>query len=133
MIHVLLQTESHFPVDRKKITNAITDALEGKIKSHAEVGVSIVGDRRMHELNKQFRHVDATTDVLSFPLNDPSDDTKYVPFTEPPDNILRLGDIIVSYPQAVLEAVEENTLVDDQIVFLVLHGLNHLLGIHHEE
>jgi len=133
MIHVLIQTESHFPVDRKKITQAITVTLEDKIKSHAEVGVSIVGDRRMHELNKQYRHVDATTDVLSFPLNDPSDDTQYVPFVEPPDGVLQLGDIIVSYPQAVAGAAEDNKFVDDQIVFLVLHGLNHLLGIHHPE
>jgi probable rRNA maturation factor len=133
MIHVFIQTESHFPIDRKKISQAVTGALEGKIKSHAEVGISIVGDRRMHELNKLYRHVDATTDVLSFPLNDPSDDTKYVPFVEPPDGVLRLGDIIVSYPQAVDEAAEENKFVDDQIVFLVLHGLNHLLGIHHPE
>ena len=80
-----------------------------------------------------YRHVDSTTDVLSFPLNDPSDSTKYVPFVEPPDGVLQLGDIIVSYPQAVVEAAEENKLVDDQIVFLVLHGLNHLLGIHHPE
>jgi probable rRNA maturation factor len=133
MIHVLVQTESHFPVDRKKITQAITDALEGKIKSNAEVGVSIVGDRRMHELNKQYRHIDSTTDVLSFPLNDPADKHQYVSFVEPPDGVLQLGDIIVSYPQAVVEAAEENKLVDDQIVFLVLHGLNHLLGIHHPE
>lgn len=133
MIHVLFQTESHFPVDRKKITLAIEQALEGKIKSHAEVGVSVVGDRRMHELNKKFRHVDATTDVLSFPLNDPGDKGQYVPFVDVPDGILRLGDIIVSYPQAVVEAAEENKMVDDQIVFLVLHGLNHLLGIHHPE
>lgn len=133
MINVLFQTESHFPVDRKKIIQALTDALDGKIKSHAEVGVSIVGDRRMHELNKLYRHVDATTDVLSFPLNDPSDPSQYVPFVEPPDGVMQLGDIIVSYPQAVSEAAEENKLVDDQIVFLVLHGLNHLLGIHHPE
>ena len=133
MITVLFQTESHFPVDRKKIIDAVTDALEGKIKSHAEVGVSIVGDRRIHELNRQYRHVDAPTDVLSFPLNDPADKSENVPFVDVPDGVLRLGDIIVSYPQAVVEAAEENKFVDDQIVFLVLHGLNHLLGIHHPE
>jgi len=44
-----------------------------------------------------------------------------------------LGDIVVSYPQAVKEATEENKLVDDKIVELVLHGLEHLLGNHHPE
>ena len=85
----------------------------------------------MRQLNNQFRKIDATTDVLSFPQNDPSQPT--APFVEAPDDVLHLGDIVVSYPQAVLEATEENKLVDDQIVYLVLHGLDHLLGIHHPE
>ena len=92
--------------------------------------MSIVGDRRMRQLNKQYRNIDDTTDVLSFGLNESAE--KSEPFVEAPDNILRLGDIVVSYPQAITEAAEENKLVDDTIVELVLHGLNHLLGIHHD-
>lgn len=131
MISVLFQTESHFPVDRKKIIGAVTAVLEKKVNAQTEVSITIVGDRRMRQLNKQYRQIDATTDVLSFPQNDPSQQT--APFVEAPDQILHLGDIIVSYPQAVAEAGEENKLVDDQITFLVLHGLEHLLGIHHPE
>lgn len=131
MITVLFQTESHFPVDRKKVTDAIVGVLEGQMKRETEVGVTIVGDRRMRQLNKQYRNLDSTTDVLSFPLNDPAEIGE--PFVELPDNILRLGDIVISYPQAVLEAAAENKFVDDQVVFLALHGLNHLLGIHHPE
>ena len=86
----------------------------------------------MRQLNRQYRHVDATTDVLSFPLNDPQEDSE-TPFVDPPDGVLRLGDIIISFPQAVEEAAEGNMMVDDQIVILALHGLNHLLGIHHQE
>jgi len=129
---VLFQTESHFPVDRKKIKTAIEQALEHQVHRDAEVSVSVVGDRRMRVLNKQYRALDKTTDVLSFGLNDP---TVKIPaeFVEAPDDILRLGDIVVSYPQAVEEARAENKLVDDQVVFLVLHGLDHLLGKHHPE
>jgi probable rRNA maturation factor len=132
MITVLFQTESHFPVNRKKVIEAVTEALTPQMKRHTEISVSIVGDRRMRQLNKQYRNIDVTTDVLSFPLNDPSEKPD-APFIDTPDGILRLGDIIVSFPQAVEEAREENRLVDDQIVVLVLHGLNHLLGIHHPE
>jgi len=130
MITVLLHTESHFPVDRKKIKAAIEKALVGQVHRNAEVSVSIVGDRRMKELNKTYRNRDATTDVLSFGLNDP---TVQAPeeFIEAPDDVLRLGDIVLSYPQAVDEAREENKLVDDKIVELILHGLDHLLGKHH--
>jgi len=131
MINVLFQTESHFPVDRKKIIDAVVAALTAKVNAATEVSVTIVGDRRMRQLNKQYRQLDSTTDVLSFAQNDPSQQN--APFVEAPDNILHLGDVIVSYPQAVEEAAAENKMVDDQIIFLVLHGLDHLLGIHHPE
>lgn len=127
MITVLFQTESHFPVNRKKIKDAVVAALKDEVHRDAEVSVSIVGDRRMRELNRKYRHIETTTDVLSFGMEDAGE------FIEPPDDVLRLGDIVVSYPQAVDEAREENKLVDNQIVTLVLHGLNHLLGKHHPE
>jgi probable rRNA maturation factor len=132
MITVLFQTESHFPVDRKKVIDAIVAVLTPQMKRATEVSVTVVGDRRMRALNKQYRSLDATTDVLSFPLNDPNE-KKEAQFVEMPDGVMRLGDIIISFPQAVVEAAEENVMVDDRIVFLALHGLNHLLGIHHPE
>lgn len=131
MISVLFQTETHYPVNRKKIKQAIVATLEQQVKRDTEVSVSIVGDRRMKQLNGQYRKIDETTDVLSFPLNEST--VNNAPFVEPPDGILRLGDIIVSYPQAVSQATEENAMVDDTIIALTLHGLNHLLGIHHSE
>lgn len=131
MISVLFQTESHFPVSREKVKDAVATSLKPRVTRDAEVSVSIIGDRKMRELNNTYRHIDATTDVLSFPQNDPSQFMK--PFVNPPTDVLYLGDILVSYPQAVLEASQDDMLVDDKIVQLVLHGLDHLLGIHHEE
>jgi probable rRNA maturation factor len=131
MITVLFQTDSHFPVKKSVITDAVTQSLQGRVKSDVELSIIIVGDRRMRELNNNYRKLDATTDVLSFPQHDPSQPMK--PFVEMPDGILRLGDIVVSYPEAVREATEDNTMVDDKIIELVLHGLEHLLGNHHEE
>lgn len=132
MVTVLLQTESHYPVDRKKIKAAVVTYLQKRIESDVEVSITIVGDRQIHELNKSYRKKDYPTDVLSFPHNDPSQPNP-VPFVDPPDNLIRLGDIVISYPQAREEAMEENKLVDDQIIFLILHGIDHLLGIHHPE
>ncbi|MBI5620443.1 rRNA maturation RNase YbeY [Candidatus Gottesmanbacteria bacterium] len=132
MINVLIQTETHYPINRKQLREAITQVLQKKVKHQTEVSVAIIGDRRMRDLNRTYRTIDATTDVLSFPLSDPSY-TKGQGFADAPDGILRLGDIIISYPQAVIQAGEENKLVDEVIMFLALHGLNHLLGIHHEE
>lgn len=131
MVTVLFQTESHYPVNRKKVKAALSDALKNKVFRDAEVSVSIVGDRRMRTLNKAFRDLDKTTDVLSFPQNDPSQPGT-VAFAEHPDDVLRLGDIVISFPQARLMAMKENKLIDDVIVFLALHGLDHLMGKHHE-
>lgn len=131
MITVLLKTESHFPVDVVAIKDAVTKSLELRVQSDTEVSISIVGDRRMKKLNTIYRKIETTTDVLSFPQNDPSQ--SMAPFVLPPDGMIRLGDIVVSYPQAVVEAGEENMLVLDKIIELVLHGLEHLLGNHHEE
>lgn len=131
MITVFFQTESHFPVKKSIVTDAIVSALTGRVTSPTEVSVTIVGDRRMLDLNRLYRKLDHTTNVLSFPQYDPSQPA--APFVDAPDGVLRLGDIVVSYPVAVKEATEENMLVDDKIIELVLHGLEHLLGNHHPE
>lgn len=128
MITVLFQTESHYPVNRRKVKEAVAAALTGQVRRAAEVSISVVGDRAMRRLNLQYRKLDQTTDVLSFPL---SESSVNVTFVNPPDSVLRLGDIVISFPQAVKTAAEDNKMVDDVIVELALHGLNHLLGIHH--
>jgi probable rRNA maturation factor len=131
MITVLFQVESHYQVSREKIRTAIETVLAPKMKSDTEVSVSVVGDRQMRQLNRTYRNIDDTTDVLSFPLQESMQ--QGVAFVDPPDNVLRLGDIVISYPTAVKEAAETDQMVDDVLVMLSLHGLNHLLGIHHPE
>lgn len=96
---------------------------EEKIKTEIEVSIAIVGDRKMKDLNKKYRKLEETTPVLTFSQEEGK------PFVPPPDDILRLGDIVISYPQAVLMAASENELVDQKISELVRHGLANLLGI----
>lgn len=129
MITVLIKTESHYTVNRLRIRKAIEKVLQGKgVKGNIEVSVNVVGDRLMRELNSKYRKLDETTDVLSFPLSEEMDK----PFMDPPDEILRLGDIVISYPQAREDASEEDKLVDDKIDELVEHSMLHLLGQHHD-
>ena len=80
--------------------------------------------------NRKFRNIDETTDVLSFPMQE--EKRTDAPFVDPPDEILRLGDILISYPQVVEDASVENKLVDEKIDELIRHSMDHLLGIHHE-
>lgn len=138
MITVLIFTESRFPVDRKTMRHFVESYLSAKVSGNVEVSISIVGDRKMKQLNTDYRQLKETTDVLSFPIDDPQNSSKkdieigFSPDKSGPDKVLRLGDVIVSYPQAVMEAAEANKMVNTQIEELLAHGLNHLLGIHHD-
>jgi probable rRNA maturation factor len=135
MVNVVIVTESRFPINRDSIKKTVENILlEKKVHTQTEVEINIVGDRKMRNLNKTHRNLDHTTNVLSFPLEESVILEKSTHgFVSPPDKVLRLGNIVVSYPQAVMEAGLENKMVDDHIDFLVEHGMLHLLGFHHEE
>ncbi len=131
MYSIIIKTSTHFPVNKKKIKEAVERVLKQRLVKECEVSIVICGDRQMKKLNAMYRNINDKTDVLSFPQNDPTQPTP--PFPQPPNNVLYLGDIVVSYPQAVKEAAEEHTFIDEKIQQLVLHGLDHLMGIHHDE
>ncbi|MDO8460898.1 MAG: rRNA maturation RNase YbeY [bacterium] len=125
-VNVLIFVESRYRGNRKRIKSAISKLLkEQGIQSSVEVSIAIVGDRKMRELNKKYRGEEKTTNVLSFPLAEGQN-------TSPPSNVLRLGDIVISYPQVIKEAAEEEMMIDDKIDELINHSMLHLLGIHHE-
>jgi probable rRNA maturation factor len=125
-IKVMLFVESRYKVSRKRIVASVTSVLsEQSISGPIEVSVAIVGDRKMRALNKKYRNLDKTTNVLSFPIGEGE-----VPIL--PGKISRLGDVIVSYPEVIREAARDEMYVDDRIDELVKHGTMHLLGLHHE-
>jgi len=101
-----------------------------------EVSVTLTGDERVHELNREFRGVDRTTDVLSFPLLDPVEieDLKdgRVPYGYPEDAPVMLGDIVVNVPEARRAAERYGHRFQRELGFLVVHGLLHLLGFDHD-
>ncbi|MCX6782952.1 MAG: rRNA maturation RNase YbeY [Candidatus Levybacteria bacterium] len=124
-IEVLLFVESRYKVDRKRIKKAVqVTCKEQGIISSAEISIAIVGDRKMQALNKKYRNIDKTTNVLSFSINEGS------PTIMPTDK-LRLGDVVLSYPQVIRDAARDDVLVDEKVEELVIHGTLHLLGVHH--
>lgn len=125
-VDVLIFVESRYKVNRKRIRSALENQLnEHSLGEDLEISVAIVGDRKMRELSKKYKGEDKTRNVLSFSLLEGEK-------IESPSNKLRLGDIIISYPEVIREAVKDEVLVDDKIDELLIHGLDHLLGIHHE-
>ena len=122
MISVLITSESRYKFERPKIRQAVTRLLKEKGLDDIEVSISVVGSRKIKQLNRDFREVDEVTDVLSFPLEE----------ARGPNGQLRLGDIVICYPVAREQARLENKMVGDKIMELIEHGLKHLLGEHHE-
>ncbi len=91
------------------------------VAARGEVTVALVSDRRMRSLNRMFRGMDRTTDVLSFPVEG------RVPAESP-----LLGDIVIAMGVAARQAKAEGHAIGTELRVLALHGLLHLLGYDHE-
>ncbi|HEV2339801.1 MAG TPA: rRNA maturation RNase YbeY [Patescibacteria group bacterium] len=125
-VNVLLHVESRYRVGRKRVRQTVEKVLKTQgVQGPVEISIAIVGDRKMRELSKKYKGEDKTRNILSFSL------TEGEPIVMPTD-ILRLGDIVISYPVVITEAAVQEKLVDDRINELIEHGLMHLLGVHHE-
>ena len=100
--------------------------VEENFEEPAEISVTFVDDDRIHALNKEFRGIDKSTDVLSFPLGENGEyDTNY------DTGAKMLGDIVISIPHAVAQAEEYGHTLQREIGFLTVHSMLHLLGYDH--
>jgi probable rRNA maturation factor len=89
-------------------------------KRAGEVTILFTSDREMRSLNRRFRGLDRSTDVLSFPAEDTPARSSY------------LGDLAISLPAARRYARKAGWSIAEEVRFLLLHGLLHLLGYDHE-
>jgi probable rRNA maturation factor len=129
MVNIIINSDPRYKVSKMIIQSAVVATLAAHgVNRKAEVEVSIVGDRKMHELNKTYRGIDSTTDILTFVLEDPASSAGFVSY---PDNVLRLGSIVISHPRAIEDAAMDGKSLDEEMAYLVEHGCKHLLGIHH--
>ncbi len=129
MIYTNLFIGSRYPVNRKQLRTTVERVLNAQGITHAQVDVSVVGQRKITQLNEsQLKH-EGTTDVLSFPQHERHQLEDFpMPEGMPP----HLGDVVISFPEAIKAAKRFGKRVDDQLSFYLEHGLMHLLGYHHE-
>lgn len=98
-----------------------------KIKCSPIVSVSLVDEDLIHQINRDYRHIDRVTDVISFAFLD----------NEDRENILKsegdvvLGDIYICLDVAKRQAEEYGHSLNRELRFLFIHGLLHLLGYDH--
>ncbi len=118
--------EQHFDFDLNELSYEIIKeglVLEN-IHENVEVSILLVDNEQIQELNSKHRKKDAPTDVLSFPLL-----TEFHNLQE--DEIIYLGDIVISVERAKEQADEYGHSFKREIGFLIAHSILHLLGYDH--
>ncbi|HEX2521871.1 MAG TPA: rRNA maturation RNase YbeY [Terriglobia bacterium] len=117
------QRRYRIPVPRmQRFANTLARRLRIE---HLEFSLVLSNDRAIRRLNRNFRQKDRSTDILSFPAQDP------VPAGADLDNPY-LGDMILSVETARRQAFDRNHTLERELCLLMIHGLLHLLGYNHE-
>ena len=114
----VVNRQRRLQVDTERWSIFASTALAAIGKHESSATIAFVSDKKIRELNHQFRDVDKATDVLSFPAGGPD---------EP-----ELGDIAISVDTAAAQAKENGLRFEHEIAQLILHGLLHLSGYDHE-
>jgi len=86
-----------------------------------QVSVLFTDDAVMRKYNREYRHEDRTTDVISFPAGGKN-----------MEGLVNIGDIVISVPAAFRQAQEAGWSLEKEIKKLLVHGLLHLAGFNHE-
>lgn len=102
----------------KKIARLVLKQLG--LPKDSELSITFIEDPQMRELNRTYREIDRTTDVLSFPQS------------EGPDFTL-LGDIIISIDTARRHSRSYGVTLHEEIKKLIIHGILHLIGHNHKK
>ena len=127
-VTVDIQTAPSFAgkVDAELLRRVTAEALRREeVEGGVALSVVITDDEAVQELNRQFRDVDAPTDVLAFGSGEEGD------FVTSPGGSAYLGDVVISYPRAVAQAEEYGHSINRELALLAVHGVLHLSGYDH--
>lgn len=135
------ETEEKFDFDVEALIRALTEELikeENIPFKDISLNVTFTDDEEIHEINKEFRDIDKSTDVLSFPALsfETAGDFSFIngdeaDYFDPDTNELILGDIMISLEHAHAQANEYGHSFKREIAFLITHSLLHLSGYDH--
>jgi len=121
-------------IDKRWLRRLVKESIAAHgVDTEVELSLLITDDATVRELNKKYRGKDKTTDVLSFALEADKRGDAAAGFVMPPGEMVHLGEVIVSYPQAAEQAAERKRAVEDGLALLVVHGVLHLLGYDHDK
>jgi rRNA maturation RNase YbeY len=120
--------------DQVRLERSARAILADVGETAAELGILFVGDQRMRGLNRRYRGKDSTTDVLAFAMREACTphalrQAQGRPVHLAPD---LLGDVVISVPTAWRQAIEAGRSLDEELAWLLIHGILHLCGYDHE-
>ena len=101
------------------------------LENEPEIGVTIVDDNTILELNREYREKDSVTDVLSFPQFEGHSDLLEDFLNDEASTLI--GDVVICYEQAARQADEYDTGLTREILYLFVHSVMHLFGYDHME
>jgi len=112
-----------YKIDSRQFKKRLGTVLEALEQNTSELSVLLTTDRKIKELNGQYRNLDHPTDVLSFPQDSAAVNEKGIPL---------LGDVVISVETAARQAEEHLLTLDEELALLAIHGILHLRGLDHE-
>jgi probable rRNA maturation factor len=113
-------------VARRRVLGLAQTVLSLAGESAADMHLSLVGDRRMRQLNRRFRHKDRRTDVLAFAYREGRAPHSFN------QAAAQLGDVVIAMPTAWRQAKADGRPLEEELVTLLIHGVLHLCGYDHE-
>ena len=139
MIAIELAREDPWPeatdwpaLARKAVLATLARTPHGPLADTAaaiEISLRLTTDDEVRTLNRDYRHKDSPTNVLSFPMVQP--DLLETVSENSDDGEVLLGDIVLAHGVCVREAGEKGVSVEDHAAHLIVHGTLHLLGYDH--
>ncbi|MGC8493540.1 MAG: rRNA maturation RNase YbeY [Syntrophobacteraceae bacterium] len=124
MARIQVANQSRIKIRLRPLKSAASQALSALGYTESELSVLVVDDAEMAKLNLQYRGIDHSTDVLSFPMLEGE-------FGEVVPDML--GDIVISAQTAKTMSEQSDTTFESILDLLLVHGILHLLGLNHEE
>jgi probable rRNA maturation factor len=132
-INISVKHKLKVSLDESWLRRIAVRTLEAEgIISPAEIGLVITDSKTIQKLNRNYRGDDKATDVLAFQMIPSTSQEAELSFVGPPDGVNHLGEVVISYPQAVRQAQEQGHGVAQELALLIVHGILHLLGYDHE-
>lgn len=122
MINLVIQNEPPERIPHAQIEETIRWLLHRVDAPDATLSVVLADDETVQALNRQYRGIDAPTDVLSFGAGR----------EEPADDASDLGDLIIAAPHLARQAAAQNHAFGDELLLAIVHGTLHLLGYDHD-